>query len=185
MSGVLGAADKHIDVRRFLEEHSCRKGSAVLFIAPLLEAVVVLEVVFSILEYAVDGDDALGNEIDALDLRGRRYLRVGGDVVHLHGLVQVLGGNRRRRSAADDVLARLCKEQSHHSVIVVTALGRTYRNVHRLALPDLYDADGGVVKGLAAVESTRFVEDDRGERLCGEAGIPKRCNVGYKPVTVV
>ena len=63
MSGVLGAADKHIDVRRFLEEHSCRKGSAVLFIAPLLEAVVVLEVVFGILEYAVDGDDALGNEI--------------------------------------------------------------------------------------------------------------------------
>ena len=164
MGRVDGAADVEVDVRGLLEEQAADLARAVLPEAPVLIELVRAQIIPGIFDHLIDGDHALGDQIHALD--GGRGGQVGGKVqVGAQGLAQVLGRNGGRGAAADDVLALFGEEQRHHPVRIVAVEGRAEEQVHRLTLPDLHHAGGGVVARLVAVEVVALVHQHRGQGL--------------------
>ncbi len=81
MRGVDRRTDEEIDIGRLFQKQPRYTRSAVLLDAPIRINAVRLAVAVGIFQHAAHGDDALGDQIDALDLRDGRD--VGVEVVEL------------------------------------------------------------------------------------------------------
>ena len=165
VGGVDGPAHVEVNIRGFLKEQAADLGRAIVLEGPLLVAFVILQVVLSVLQHLVDGDNAFSDQIDAFDFRNGRH--VGGLEFEggFQGLVQILGRDGGRCAAADDVLALLGEEQRQHAVVVIPVRGRAEQQVHRHALADAHHAGRGVVAGLLAVKLVALVHQHGGKRL--------------------
>ena len=137
MRRVCRVADEHVYIGSVLKKYACGKGCPVFLIAPIFKAAVILDVRLGVIQNAVNSYDALGDEVDALDVRYWRYVRVGRIVFCLYRRVQILRRDLRGCAAADYMLSLLGEEKSHHAVIVAYILRRADGNVDRLALADL------------------------------------------------
>lgn len=94
MGRVDGPPHIEIDVGGFLKEHPADHRGPVAAEAPFLVQLVLAECVLGVFDDLVDGDDALGDKVNALDLGGGRHVAALEIEAGLERLAEVLGGDR-------------------------------------------------------------------------------------------
>ena len=161
-----GAADEEGYVGRLLEEGLREEGGPVLAEAPLEIEGIASEVILGDLHHLVEGNDPLGDEIDALDVADRGNLRVEVVDVGQDRLLEVARHDLRRGAAAHHVLASAGEEETHRLLVVVGIGWRAYEDVDRFPFP-LLDDEGRRIVPRPVIIKGRAVVDEEGSDVFG------------------
>ena len=94
MGGINCSTHIKIDICRFLKKKSTYQRCAVLFKIPFLVKLVVTKVILSVLDDPVHRDNALGNEVDTLDMSYRGNVASLEAQTYLNSLTEIFSRDR-------------------------------------------------------------------------------------------
>ncbi len=159
---VEGGAEKDVDVGALHEEGAVQQlvGAG----AQVQDVVRVAGDAFVQLQGVLEGDDAFGGEVHAVDAAHVGHVGVAGALDELEGLAEVVGYDLAGGAAADDVFAAFGEEEAQRSFFIVAAGWRTHDDVGGVVGTEAQHGNGAVVAKLAVAHGVAaFVEQGGGD----------------------